>query len=122
MTFALTCVTFPEELHAHDGENEDNDTEDEGEVTESTNSFPHDGDEKVESGPGLGKFKYSQLQVHQSSFITILLLLLHSYLHYYFLCYSLLLISTVLRLFATHQPKRSKDGKTGDIVQAELKK
>ena len=56
---ALTCVTFPEELHAHDGENEDNDTEDEGEVTESTNSFPHDGDEKVECWPRLCKFEHS---------------------------------------------------------------
>ena len=59
VTFALTCVTFPEELHAHDGENEDNDTEDEGEVTESTNSFPHDGDEKVECWPRLCKFEHS---------------------------------------------------------------
>ena len=59
MACALTCVTFPEELHAHDGENEDNDTEDEGEVTESTNSFPHDGDEKVECWPRLCKFEHS---------------------------------------------------------------
>ena len=57
-----TWVTFPEELHPHDGEDEDDDAEDESQVTKSTDSFPHDGDEKVEGWPGLGKFKYSQLE------------------------------------------------------------
>ena len=57
-----TFIAFSKELHAHDGEDEDDDTKDECEVTESTDSFPHDGDEKVEGWPGLGKFKYSQLE------------------------------------------------------------
>ena len=59
--YYLTWVTFPEELHPHDSEDEDDDTEDESQVTKSTDSFPHDGDQKVEGWPGLGKFKYSQL-------------------------------------------------------------
>ena len=56
-------VILAEELHAHHGEDEDDDAEDESQVTKSTDSFPHDGDEKVEGGPGLGKFKYSQLKL-----------------------------------------------------------
>ena len=108
-----TWVTFPEELHPHDGEDEDDDTEDEGEVTKSTNSFPHDGDEKVEGGPGLGKFKYSQLQRYKSTFNTIQLLLL-------LLCSPLQYTTSITTVSSTYQSKRSKDGKTGDIVQAEL--
>ena len=58
----LLGVVGAEELHPHDGEDEDDDAEDKGQVTKSTDSFPHDGDEKVEGWPGLGKFKYSQLE------------------------------------------------------------
>ena len=57
----FTCVALPEELHAHDSKYEDDDTEDEGEVTKSTNSFPHDGDQKVECWPRLCQFKHSEL-------------------------------------------------------------
>ena len=56
-----TCIAFPEQLHAHDGEDEDDDTEDESEVSESTNGFPHNGDEEVERRPGLGQLEHSQL-------------------------------------------------------------
>ena len=59
--FGFTCVAFPEELHSHDSKDEDDDTEDEGEVTKSTNSFPHDGDQKVECWPRLCQFKHSEL-------------------------------------------------------------
>ena len=43
--FIYTCVAFPKELHTHNSKNEDDNTEDKGKVTKSTNSFPHDGDE-----------------------------------------------------------------------------
>ena len=43
--FVHTCVAFPKELHTHNSKNEDDNTEDKGKVTKSTNSFPHDGDE-----------------------------------------------------------------------------
>ena len=56
-----TCIAFPEQLHAHHGEDEDDDTEDESEVSESTNGFPHNGDEEVERRPGLGQLEHSQL-------------------------------------------------------------
>ena len=56
-----TCVAFAEQLHAHDGEDEDDDTEDESEVSQSTNGFPHNGDEEVERRPGLGQLEHSQL-------------------------------------------------------------
>ena len=56
-----TCVAFSEQLHAHDCEDEDDDTEDESEVSESTNGFPHNGDEEVERRPGLGQLEHSQL-------------------------------------------------------------
>ena len=39
-----TCVAFTKKLHSHDSEYKDDDTEDESEVTKSTNGFPHDGD------------------------------------------------------------------------------
>ena len=56
-----TCVAFAEQLHAHDCEDEDDDTEDESEVSQSTNGFPHNGDEEVERRPGLGQLEHSQL-------------------------------------------------------------
>ena len=56
-----TCIAFAEQLHAHDSEDEDDDTEDESEVSESTNGFPHYGDEEVERRPGLGQLEHSQL-------------------------------------------------------------
>ena len=56
-----TCIAFAEQLHAHDSEDEDDDTEDESEVSESTNGFPHNGDEEVERRPGLGQLEHSQL-------------------------------------------------------------
>ena len=56
-----TCIAFAEELHAHDSEDEDDDTEDECEVSQSTNGFPHNGDEEVERRPGLGQLEHSQL-------------------------------------------------------------
>ena len=61
--FIYTCVAFPKELHTHNSKNEDDNTEDKGKVTKSTNSFPHDGDEKIQSWPWLGKFEHSKLEI-----------------------------------------------------------
>ena len=47
----VTCIAFPEELHPHHGENKDDDTKDECEVSKSTNGFPHYGDKQVEGRP-----------------------------------------------------------------------
>ena len=41
----LTLVGFAKELHAHDGEDEDDDTEHEGEVAQGAYCLAHDGDE-----------------------------------------------------------------------------
>lgn len=48
---ALTGVVLAKELHAHDGKDENDDAQDEGQITQGTHSFTHDGDEQVESGP-----------------------------------------------------------------------
>ena len=53
-------VVFAEELHSHDGEDEDDDAEDEGEVGESADGVHHDGEDVVERLPGLGELENSQ--------------------------------------------------------------
>ncbi len=40
----LTDVAFSKELHAHDSEDEYDDTEHEGEVSQSSHCLAHDGD------------------------------------------------------------------------------
>ena len=57
----LLNVGFTKELHPHHSKYEDDDTEDECEVSQSTNGFPHNGDEEVERRPGLGQLEHSQL-------------------------------------------------------------
>jgi hypothetical protein len=57
----VTVIVFAEELHAHDGEDEDDDAQDEGQVTQSAHRFAHDGDQQVESGPRLGQLEHTQL-------------------------------------------------------------
>lgn len=59
-----TCVILAEELHAHDGEYEYDNAKDDGEVPQSAHCAPHDGDQQVERGPGLGQLEYAQLQTH----------------------------------------------------------
>ena len=49
--FSITCIAFPKKLHTHDSKYKDDDTEDESEVTKSTNCFPHYGDKEVEGRP-----------------------------------------------------------------------
>ena len=56
----LTLVGLAKELHAHDGEDEDDDTEHEGEVAQGANGLAHDGDEQVEGRPRL----VSDIQVY----------------------------------------------------------
>lgn len=58
----LTYVILAKQLHAHHGEDEDDDTQDKGQVTQGTNGPAHDGDEQVEGRPGLGQFEHSKLR------------------------------------------------------------
>lgn len=57
----VTDVIFAKELHAHNGEDEDNDAQDERQVTQGPHGFTHDWDEKIERRPRLGQLKHSQL-------------------------------------------------------------
>ncbi len=57
----LTCVALAKELHSHHSKDEDDDTEDKGEVAQRPDGLPHDGDEEVQGGPRLGQLEYSQL-------------------------------------------------------------
>ena len=54
-------VIIAEQLHPHDGENEDDDGEDEAEVAEGSHRSTDDTDEQVERGPGLGQFEHPKL-------------------------------------------------------------
>ena len=49
----LVKVVFPEELHAHDGKDEDDDAEDECEVGQGSDRVGHDCENVVERLPGL---------------------------------------------------------------------
>lgn len=60
--WGLTCVILAEELHAHDGENEDDNTQDEGQVTQGANGLTHDGNEEVECRPRLRQLEDTKLQ------------------------------------------------------------
>ena len=53
-------VGFTKELHPHHSEDEDDDTEDEGEIGERSNSVLHDGQDVIERLPGLGQLEHSQ--------------------------------------------------------------
>jgi hypothetical protein len=57
----LTPVILAEELHTHDGEDKDDNTQDERQVTESTHRSTHDGYEQVECWPRFSEFKHTQL-------------------------------------------------------------
>jgi hypothetical protein len=56
----VTVIVFAEELHAHDGEDEDDDAQDEGQVIQSADRFAHDGDQQVEGGPRLAQLEHTQ--------------------------------------------------------------
>ena len=56
-----TNVVFAKELHAHDGKDENDDTQDERQVTQGTHRFTHNRNEQVERRPWFGQFEYSQL-------------------------------------------------------------
>ncbi len=59
----MTCVALAEELHAHDGKDEDDDAEYEGEVAQRPDGLPHDGDEEVQRGPRLSQLEDSKLDI-----------------------------------------------------------
>ena len=50
-------VVLAEELHAHDGEDEDDDAEDEGQVGQGPHRVGHDCQNVVEGFPGLGQLE-----------------------------------------------------------------
>ena len=58
----LLCVTVSEQLHAHDGEYEDDDGEHEAEVAERAQSSADDAHQQVQCRPRLGQLKYPQLR------------------------------------------------------------
>lgn len=61
----LVCVSLvriPEQLLPHDGEDEDDDAEDDGQVTQSSHSPAHDSDQHVQRRPGFGKLENSELK------------------------------------------------------------
>ena len=58
----LGDVVGSEQLHTHDGEDEDDDGEDETEIAERSHRSADDTDEQVERRPGLGKFEHAQLK------------------------------------------------------------
>ena len=58
----LTDIALSKELHSHHSKDEDDDAEDEGEVSQGPHCLAHDGDEQVQSGPGLGKFEDTKLE------------------------------------------------------------
>lgn len=49
-----TCVVLAKQLHSHDGKDEDDDTQDEGQITESAHRATHDRDQQIQRGPRLG--------------------------------------------------------------------
>ena len=57
----LHLVTLAEQLHAHDGENEYDDEEDEAEIAEGAHRSSDDPDEQVQGRPGFRQLEYSQL-------------------------------------------------------------
>lgn len=44
-------VVLAEKLHSHDGEDEDDDTQYEGQVTQRTHCSAHDGNQEIQSWP-----------------------------------------------------------------------
>ncbi len=58
----LTHVALAKELHAHHGEDEDNDGEHEGEVAQRAHRLAHDRDQQVERRPRLGQLEHAKLE------------------------------------------------------------
>jgi len=58
----LLAVVGAEQLHAHDGKDEDDDHQHEAEVAERAHRPPDDADEQVERRPRLGQLEHSQLR------------------------------------------------------------
>ena len=58
----VRLVILPEQLHAHHGEDEDDDAQHQGEVSQRAHRLAHDRDEQVEGGPRLGQLEYAELK------------------------------------------------------------
>lgn len=58
----LTGVVLAEQLHAHDGKDEDNDTQYERQVAQGAHGATHDRDQQVQRWPRLCKLKHAKLR------------------------------------------------------------
>ena len=58
----LRAVVVPVQLHSHHGEDEDDDAQHQGEVSQRAHRLAHDRDEQVEGGPRLGQLEYAELK------------------------------------------------------------
>ena len=56
----VRLVILPEQLHAHHGEDEDDDAQHKGQVGQRAHGVHHDGQDVVEWLPWLGKFEHTQ--------------------------------------------------------------
>jgi len=65
----LRDVVGTEQLHAHHGEDEDDDSEHEAEVAEGAHRPADDADQQVECRPRLGQFEHAQLQATSTAVI-----------------------------------------------------
>ena len=59
----LLDVGLAEELHPHHGEDEDDDAQHQGEVSQRAHRLAHDRDEQVEGGPRLGQLEDAELKL-----------------------------------------------------------
>lgn len=57
-----TDIVFAEQLHSHDGKDENDNAKDEGQVTQGSDRSTHDWYEQVQCGPWFGQFENSQLK------------------------------------------------------------
>ena len=58
----ILCVGCTKQLHSHDGEDEDDDAQHQGEVAQRAHRLAHDRDEQVQGGPRLGQLENAELK------------------------------------------------------------
>ena len=57
-----TVIVLGEQLHSHDGKNENDDNQDKHQVTKSSHCLPHNGNQQIQRRPGFRKLKHTQLK------------------------------------------------------------
>ena len=60
-------VILAEELHAHHGEDEDDNAEHEGQVTQGAHRSAHNRDQQIQRGPRFRQFEHSKLWMIMNS-------------------------------------------------------